>query len=314
MNQHVASTVLSDSEDFPSPQYFIGANAETLRLDKVLAEVQAAIAPLWPLQDFVAVNPFVGWTDRRFLAARQILRQLRDGDTLMPLDYYRKRVQDGVITARDLQLAWQQCRREYPLSYVDQTLEQSLSWLTQDRPPTDEATCERRYWTVAEAIDGKQDSDWATAVTGEISRHCAAHYDAGQATWPSPWKSLPLYEAWREMAMRDRRFEKLGVAGFRQFVSELPSSPQAAIERLLKQLGVANADWGDFLLCQLLSISGWASYVQYRVREATLAGREDAELIGLLAIRLAYDTALWSSGLGGEAMQLCPAACQRRRH
>ena len=141
---------------------------------------------------------------------------------------------------------------------------------------------------MAEATDRLQETDRATAVTQEISRHCANHYDQGQTLWPSPWKHLPLYEAWRETAQVDRRFEKLGVRGFRQFVAALPDTPLEAIEVLLSQLRVPPGQRRGFLTCQLLSISGWASYVKYRVREAE--GSRPRRLLSLDLIEVSLVT------------------------
>ena len=300
----IAPTPSTDQQELHSSLESHGTSQAELRLlDELLAEIQTAIAPLWPLQDYVAVNPFVGFTDRSFLAVREDLRTTRDGEMLMPLDYFRAQVLDGIISIADIELALQQCRREYPAIYSLQTVQQLLSHL--DRLKASETASERKFRTVAEVLDQSQGSDWAAAIANEISRHCAAHYDQGQAIWSSPWQALPLYHAWREAASIDRRFEKLGVSGFRKFVSELPASPQEAILHLLTELNIPSSQQQGFLLCQLYSVSGWASYVKYRVRQAEMAGRQDDDLIGLLAMRLAYDCKLSAAKTNVEMSSLC---------
>lgn len=57
-------------------------------IEKVLAEVESLVPPLWPLKDYVAVNPFLGWTDRKFLEARSRLRRMRDCEMLPPWSYF----------------------------------------------------------------------------------------------------------------------------------------------------------------------------------------------------------------------------------
>jgi hypothetical protein len=75
---------------------------EPTELNSLLAELHAIVPPVWPLRDYVAVNPFLGLADRPFLNARQLLCEVRDCD-LLPADaYFRELVQRGEITPADL--------------------------------------------------------------------------------------------------------------------------------------------------------------------------------------------------------------------
>ena len=259
-------------------------------LTDALQKVHAAIPPLWPLKDYVAVNPFLGFMSDTFLDAKQKLDRVRDAEMLMPMSYFHTRFNDGELTQAHIQAAVSQCQAEYP-SYFGET---STAIILQALKNSDisPASSQRLFHTVAETIDAQVGTSLASAVTDEISRHLAAHYDEGQAYWPSPWNDLPLYQAWRETALIDRRAEKLGINNFRELVASLPESPQLAIAELVEQLRVDGEDTNAFLQCQLFSIAGWASYVRYRVRQAEMIGSFDDDLIGLLAIRLAYDVAI----------------------
>lgn len=270
--------------------------APTISLNEILTNVQNVIAPLWPLKDYVAVNPFVGLTQHRFLSAKEKLDRVRDADVLMPLEYFQKQFSAGAFTIEDIESALTQCRAEYSAYYDEFTITTILQGIRENqnaaKASVSNSPDQRKYRTFAELIDGQHGTSFASLITGEISRNVAAHYDEGQAAWASPWKDLPLFEAWREAAMIDRRPEKLGIAGFREFATLLPSSPQQAIERQLHDLEIPPEHWCEYLQCQLLTIPGWAGYVKYRVREVNMAGMSDDDLIGLLAIRLAYDAAL----------------------
>ncbi len=46
-----------------------------LNLIQTLTEIEAVVPPLWPLKDYVAVNPFLGLSEHKFLTARQMLRK-----------------------------------------------------------------------------------------------------------------------------------------------------------------------------------------------------------------------------------------------
>lgn len=261
----------------------------TQPLGESLAQVEAVIPPLWPLRDYVAVNPFLGLVDRRFLDARQLLRDVRNCEMLSSLAEYHAQLQAGAITEADLKSALEQGRHEYPELFAE--LDEQEIWKT-IRSGEAVSANERRFHTVAEVHDQAAAGRWTGHIIDEISRFCAAHYDQGQAVWASPWKGLLLWDAWRQFAKVSGRMEKLGIHGFRRFVADLPDSPVPAIEALLRMLEVPAAVREPFLLGELLSIAGWASYIKCRVRDAELAGHRDEDLVALLAIRLAYDVAL----------------------
>ena len=47
--------------------------------------------------------------------------------------------------------------------------------------------------TIAELLDRYSGSDWSSNIRDEVSKHCSAHYDEGQAVWTSPCEeSAPL--------------------------------------------------------------------------------------------------------------------------
>lgn len=259
-------------------------------LAQALKDVHAIVPPLWPLADYVAVNPCVGLTDRPFLEADQLLSNVRDCDLLMPREYFQSLYETGRLSAQDLEAAHAQCLAEYPDWYDSFAVSELTEWLTESDQST--AHAEIRFRTVAEAVDQRQASSWSSHIINDITRHCAAHYDEGQAAWASPWENAALYTAWREASQLSRRMDLLGLRGFRAFVANLPANPQQAVKDLLIKLDVPPSHWRMFLLCEAFSVSGWASYIRYRVREEEFAGETNEDLTGLLAMRLAYDVAL----------------------
>ncbi|MCS6850615.1 MAG: DUF2309 domain-containing protein [Gemmataceae bacterium] len=276
------------------------AKADTGRyaaLDALLTEVTDSIAPLWPLADFVAVNPLLGMTRRHFLEARQQLRHLRDVETLMPWEYFHELLDRGEVSREDIGAALHECRQAGLHDRATLTADRILWWARTGGAGADRGSADRRCWTVAELIDQETGTDWSHAIRHEVSRHCAAHFDLGQAAWPSPWRGLPLYTAWCRIARVDRRLEKLGVRRFCNFVARLPESPRAAIHLLLTEsLQVPLDGWRNLLLCELGTVSGWGSYLRRRSQEAGPSSADEDDLVGLLAIRLAYDAGLVAGG------------------
>ena len=257
---------------------------------EILSSVSAAVPPLWPLPDFVAVNPFVGLSHHRFLDARRLLKDVRNCELLPSLEYFRSLIERGEVEQPDVISALQRCAEEYPEWYADRDVDSFIQHVTAAN--TAEPSAERRFFTASEAIDRLTDGNWTSHIINDITRHCAAHYDEGQALWTNPWRDLPLYEAWRDAAQRSRRMDMLGITGFRGLVIGLPSKPADAIDRLLELLDIPERHWQSFLLCELHSVAGWASFVKYRQRDTGGEGLDNDDLMGLLAMRLAYDAAL----------------------
>ena len=67
------------------------------------------IAPVWPLDRFVAVNPFHGLRDQRFEQAAETMRRIAGARMYMPRSYYREQIEAGRITDEDLDAAAARC-------------------------------------------------------------------------------------------------------------------------------------------------------------------------------------------------------------
>ena len=250
------------------------------------------IAPLWPLQNFVAVNPFLGLTNRPLFEACELLRKVAPGGMQMPLEFYRETYTSGELTDADLEAGLEQARKivgkQVPGLFESLNVEQLGKALTAKPSPSDESS----ILTVAEAVDRVHGTAWAEAVTETISQFCSEYFDEGQSAWRLPWRSLPIFEAWREKATVNMNAEVLGLRHFRTWVKALPDDAEQALVQFMQTLRVAEEDVADLCHRHLMSIRGWAGHVQYRVRENAMHGRSDDALLHLLAIRIAYDAAL----------------------
>lgn len=260
------------------------------QLQSALNDLHALVPPLWPLADAVAVNPCLGLTDHQFLEARDALRRVRNCDLLLSLDEFRTRITEGQLSLDAIEAAGQQCRAEFPDWYSADFLRDLVAAIR--NPQIQFPDDDDRVRTVAEAVDNHDHSRWNSHILNDVTRHCAAHYDQGQAVWTSPWKEKDLYTAWREAARISRRMDLLGLRGFRAVVAGLPQNPRLAICEMLTRLDIPGALWRDYLLSIAFSVAGWASFVRYHVRESERAGRVNGDLVGLVALRLAYDVAL----------------------
>jgi uncharacterized protein len=251
------------------------------------------IPPLWSLKNFVAVNPFVGLTDRHFVEAARLIQNVGHGEMLMHANYYGEQIASGRITENDFQAALKLAKETLPAKLTDKISFPNLTALQSNLENAASEKTPARVLTFADFLDAKNQTGWAAFVVEEISKWCSAYFDQGQSSWRMPWRGQNLFNAWKAAAQLDANPELMGLENFRAFVAALPDDPLVVIDRALGKLGVTENHAADFLHRQLMSLAGWSSYVQFLVREKNMAGQDDDSLPQLLAIRLVYDLALW---------------------
>ena len=272
------------------------ASGEAMPIAPALAaQIDAAcrrIAPLWPLKHFVAVNPFLGFAGETFQATAVHLRRTARTHMLMPRDFYRQALADGVIDDSALSIAL----AAHPLlaePFADAgALRTAAKAETSDRPQSDGVVA-----TVAEVLDTQAGGDRYLSLVGfmidEISGFCAAYFDEGQASWRNPVRHLRPYAAWRALIRHDRNPETMGITGFRKTVLALPEEPTAAIATVVEALGIPAGATEDYLFRALFDIGGWAAYARYVGWDAELDSQRDDTLRELLAIRVAWGYGLF---------------------
>ena len=261
------------------------------------------IPPLWPLQNFIAVNPFLGFADRHFLDTCSLLDRVAHQPALMSRRFFQSKFHSSGIRETDLEAALDLATSQLPEPWSSQVSSLTVThlklWL--HSPPTDlpgpdapHPAPSARLLTFTEHADlqGGRTHPWNTVIINEISKHCAAYYDDGQAGWRLPWSSQSLYASWKEAASIDATLPLLGLKELRALIKDLPASPAAALQQLLDRLRVPSPVIEDYLHRLLLSVFGWSSHVQFRVRQNGLNGIDDDSLLQLLVIRLAHDAAL----------------------
>lgn len=264
----------------------VTASAKSPDIAQAIATACGRIAPLWPLADFVAVNPFVGMADMEFGEAAALRQRLAGTRLVMPRAFYSEAIASGRISAAALTTAAR------PLGMTGAQLAEAAQ-----RP---ERTVSHGHVvaTVAETIDRVSGQDRRISLAGfmidEISDFCAGYFDKGQALWSLPTRGLKPYAAWRELAVFDRNPECMGIKGFRATIRALPRDPVAAIAVIVAGLGIPERAIVDYLYRALLDIGGWAAYARH-FDWPQVADKPNDTIIGLLAVRLAYGYALFLS-------------------
>ncbi len=252
-------------------------------LHNAIASAIDTIAPSWPLDRMIAVNPYWGRIQQTFEEAAAALSTVAGSPLTLPLEHYREAWRRGEITAVDLQQALIE-------SGTGLTRERLIAALDMEYP----APIPRPL--LSDLLDRQRDlqrePSWCDSITHQVSQFCAAYFDRDQAHW-HPDQTGRLYASWRKSLMADHSVPLLMQAPYIPVrAGTLAPDPVQQIAESLAGLEVPARDWTTYLQAVLMRVSGWAAWCAYLRWQARLDGGDDQTLVDLLAIRLSWESLL----------------------
>ena len=257
--------------------------------DRVEAACEQAcrnIAPAWPLDRAIAVNPHWARVARpvREVAARMAV--LGDIRVFPPRAYLREAWEAKRVDERDLAEALAELPAARSLGL---TPSKCVASLEREAPVA-------QLPLLIDVLDDDPARHarltWRQAITHQVSQTCAAYFDERQADW-QPGRREGLYAFWRDTLAHDHGIGVLmGLPDLGRRLAALPLTRQEAERWVLRRLGLPEAAWADYLEAVLLTVNGWASWCAYLGWQAAQEGRRDEHLRDLLAIRLAWGAIL----------------------
>ena len=246
----------------------------------------ARIAPTWPLDRFIAVNPFWGRTDRRLPLVAGDLASLSGARLTMPREWYAEEWRAGRLRSEHLREAISDANSDLT---EDDLI--ALFW-------TGEPTPSRRPLVVdiMEALRHREhELTWRDFVMERISRFCASYFDDGQAQITGV-REGGFYASWRTQAQTDQApYLFMGLGGYRATVAALPIHASDMTAQGCSDLGVPENELERYLAALLLDVNGWASWCAYLRWIAPVGHGDDDDLHELLAIRLGWEWILFRS-------------------
>ncbi|MFC3851901.1 YbcC family protein [Salinispirillum marinum] len=246
------------------------------------------IAPTWPLDQMIAVNPY--WMQRdlplRDVSAR--LSALGGVQCLLPAAEYArlradKRIDLSAVSEAASLLQWDGTLAELEAVLVDSTdTAAQTAWLSIAARADQERSPFRMLW---------QDE-----VVHQISQFCAAHYQTQRPLLGRGRISdqLELYAHWLDVTQRDLGIGiLLAEPEINRTLRALPDSPAALIQTAIEEMGIRDETLADYCHALLLDINGWASYTAYLSWQAQLYQETQNDSLDLLAIRMAWELTIW---------------------
>lgn len=259
------------------------------------------IAPMWPLKNFVAVNPYLGLTNLPFNKAARLLAERSSIRMTLPVTFYLDQYNKGEITQMDLQKALKLHGRST----------QSIAFLQSLQTITDASDRHHKLLTVAASVDSVFDRECKEQMIDSISQWAASYFDRFQAIWKNETTEKDLYRAWRKEAIIDLSPEILGIKRFRKSINALPEDCDRAIEFVLNELCVDPEDVEAYTHALLLQLMGWSSYISGVDWNNGLYSTESDHLVSFLAILLSWEYALYASFGNREVVKNWKRSYQR---
>ncbi len=253
--------------------------ANAVALWAAAEQAGARIAPTWPLDQFIAVNPWWELKDQPFPEVAAKLSALAGIECLMPGAYYRACWERGEITIEDLQAAAQESGQKGSVN----------DWLGMlEKPETPE------HWhTISDFLDqlGVQHHRmaWRDEISHQLSQFCADYQQQNLAA-----QGLGLYATWRQRLLSDKGVGLLmAEPKLHRSMALLPERAETLLCRAMSDLMLPEALVADYLHALLLDINGWAAWLAYQRWQARLQQDKVDQLPDLVAMRLAWDWLLW---------------------
>ncbi|TGE84680.1 DUF2309 domain-containing protein [Pseudoalteromonas sp. KS88] len=251
----------------------------------ILNTVCGYIAPSWPLDQMIAVNPF--WQMRTMpiehVAAR--IGTLSNAKLQMPKAYYQAKYKQHTITDKHLQDA------AFVLG-VDMTIEQLKDSLNIELPV--------KHWhNISDLLDTQRDPHkmaWHDEIIQQISQFCAAHY---QQLGPMLHRNNvsqvdDLYAHWLKVIKADKGVSIImDEKHLNHYFAKLPDTADELIAMAIDCLGISEDILEYYAHSLLLDINGWASWLAYLRWQGDLYQQPHEEMHQLLAIRMAWDVVIW---------------------
>ncbi len=238
------------------------------------------IAPVWPLDSFVAVNPYWGFADQPFAEVAAQLQGTAGERMIMDRRWYAEQLNSGKLSFADIARAAEDLGlpgdEEDWQSYLQQTSETPM-----------------RLPRLPELMNRQGHASFSRYVVEQISHFLAAYYDQGQSLWPYPKDpQLGLFGSWRQYTLADRSLGPMGIKAIRSQLLALSTNAAEARLWALQVLEIPKVAEEAYLLVLLKSIGGWASWCRYLLWQAELQGGTQEDLSDLLAIRMVWEALL----------------------
>src|SRR5450830_1125042 len=164
-------------------------------LHRAIERACSRVAPTWPLDQSIAVNPWWNWRDTHIAELSAKLKTIGNVDMLMPKSYY--------LNALDTQLKPHHVINAKDDLGSDASIEDLLNFLYQDDPDHP-----LQWKHMGELIDldpsRSHKMPWHDEIVHQISQFCALYFEYPEQMKQNGTVENALYDSWRQVVMKDK--------------------------------------------------------------------------------------------------------------
>lgn len=266
----------------PSPT----ANIDNLpTLQECMREACKQLAPSWPLDRSIAVNPWWEMRGQEFSKVATKLKVLGNINCLMPAAYYKAHW-GNLITESHLEMA-------KVAMQIDASHAQLLEALELSAP----TTVWMSFMDFLDAMPAQRSKmAWHAEVQQQISQFCGAYFQYPERVSDNASKEHSFFKAWREIVSLDKGIGiVMGARDINKQLDVLPTTVSGVFAAFHEEvLGdqPPREGFSDYALSLLLDINGWASWLAYHAWQDGLQNKDNDLIEQLLAVRLAWELLL----------------------
>ncbi|SMG40331.1 hypothetical protein SAMN05661096_02735 [Marivirga sericea] len=257
------------------------------KMAQALHTAAKKIAPLWPLENFVAVNPYLGLSGHSFESIARQLSFQAGIQTTMPRDYYLKAIQENKLLLEDIEIV---LAKNKTIEYDD-----APSFIRDLKSKDFEKVKTPKVNTVAEVARKISSANWPDFMLDCISSWASSYFDQAQSQWKKDKHQLSLFSAWKIEAETNRSPSLMGLKGFHQLITELPDNPTEAAKIAIDSLGLDEEALPIYLHSLLLRVGGWSSYIAHFDWDSNRYGREEELVSEFLSILVCWEYGIFNA-------------------
>jgi uncharacterized protein YbcC (UPF0753/DUF2309 family) len=255
-------------------------NLDEKRIQRAANEACNGVAPNFPLDKMIAVNPFWKLIDQPFQDVSARIHALTGITAIMPASHWVDLYKEGAISDDAI---------KHSMALYDLTTDKDtfIAALRDERKSVSLPLLTRHFDRFRE----KNEMTWEEECTFQISQFCAAYFQHESPLVQIEGNSAAdtLFKSWLNGLQHDTGISVLmNTKSLKRIFKELPDSLESVLEVSVAELGIDPQRAQDYFYALLMNINGWSSYIAYRTWL-----KDCNELQGLLAIRLAWELIIY---------------------
>lgn len=226
---------------------------EKVQMEKAIQQACLRIAPYWTLKNFVAVNPYLGFTSESFKETAQKMAQRSNVQLCMDVNFYLDQFEDKNILLSDIEKAIHKSDTELTTNeFLHFTKELALKKTSE----------QGKIKTIIDLAQDISEKDWNQFMIDRISSWASSYFNEFNASNNEPFDGEQLFQSWKKEAEADRSTQIMGLSQFRIKLEALPNDPQQCATYILHHLQISEDIAETYLHSLLLKTLGWSSFIR----------------------------------------------------